>query len=89
MGGISDLNKHLFAQLDRLGDEKLEGDALKAECDRAEAIVAVSDQIVRGAAITLQATKLVAEFGAHSKIGGALVPLIEGEAKEKGEGGAK
>lgn len=86
MSAITDLNKHLFDQLERLSDSKLEGDALKAECDRAEAIVAVSDQIVKGAAITLQATKLVAEYGVHSKIGSAMVPLIEGKATVKEPG---
>ena len=46
---LTDLNDHLFAQLERLSDEKLSGDDLEREHKRGEAIVAVADQIIRNA----------------------------------------
>lgn len=38
---LGDLNNHLFAELERLGDEGLTGDELKEELTRAESIVRV------------------------------------------------
>ena len=44
---LSDLNNHLFAQLERLSDEDLTAEQITEEVKRADAIVKVSDQIVR------------------------------------------
>lgn len=60
---LSDLNNHLFAQLERLGDEELSPEQIEAEAKRAQAIVNVSDQIVRTADISLKAARLIAEEG--------------------------
>lgn len=35
---LNDLNNHLFAQLERLGEEELKGDELKEELERSKAI---------------------------------------------------
>lgn len=40
-----DLDNHLFAELERLGDESLKGDELKDEINRAKAIAGVASQI--------------------------------------------
>jgi hypothetical protein len=58
-----DLNNHLFAQLERLGEEGLNSEQIEQEAKRADAIVAVADQIVRNAEMTLRACKLVADHG--------------------------
>lgn len=58
---LSDLNDHLFAQLERLSDEGLTPEQLDQETKRGAAIVAVADQIVRNAGVQLQAAKLVAD----------------------------
>lgn len=38
---LGDLNNHLFAQLEKLGDEDLKGDELEAEIRRSEAMAKV------------------------------------------------
>ena len=60
---LTDLNDHLFAQLERLSDEDLSGDKLDQEVKRGEAVVKVADQIVRNASVQLQAAKLVSDHG--------------------------
>lgn len=54
---LGDLNNHLFAELERLGDEGLTGDELKEELTRAESIVRVSSSIISNASLVLQAEK--------------------------------
>ena len=78
---ITDLNDHLFMQLERLGDESLTTEQIDLECRRADAIVAVSEQVIRSATVSLKAAELIAqnggELGAKVKIGGVLAPLLE------------
>lgn len=84
---IVDLNNHLFAQLERLGDENLTSEQVDLEVRRSEAIVAVSEQVIRSADVTLRATKLIAENGGigtmNARVGGALTPLIDAKAEAK------
>lgn len=56
---LSDLNDHLFAQIERLADDDNTLEKIEQEHKRAEAMVAVADQILRTAAIQIQAAKLV------------------------------
>ena len=71
---LSDLNNHLFAQLERLGDEDLTAEQIEAEAKRADAIVDISDQILRNADLHLKAATLIANHGErfHDKL-----PMIE------------
>lgn len=59
---LSDLNAHLFAQLDRLSGE-LTPEKIEEEAKRAQAIVAVADKITDNARLQLGAAKLFAEHG--------------------------
>lgn len=52
---LSDLNNHLFAQLERLGDESLKPDQLAKEIDRGKAIAAVAQQIIANGKLVLDA----------------------------------
>jgi len=61
---LTDLNNHLFAQLERLAEEDMAPETLDAEVKRAQAIVSVADKITSNAALQLQAAKLFAEHGA-------------------------
>lgn len=63
---LSDLNNHLFAELERLGDEDLTGDDLVAEIERAKAVSNVSSQIVSNANLQLKAVQLQCDYGLKS-----------------------
>jgi len=60
---LSDLNDHLFAQIERLADEGLTPDKIDQETKRAAAIVGVADQILRGASLQVQAAKILSDHG--------------------------
>lgn len=60
---LSDLNNHLFAQLERLGEEELTAEQIEQEGKRTEAIVSVAEQIVRNADLQLKAATIIANHG--------------------------
>jgi hypothetical protein len=60
---LSDLNNHLFAQLERLSDEGLTAEQIDSESKRGAAIVAVADQIIRNASLKIQAAKILSDHG--------------------------
>ncbi|AWX99536.1 hypothetical protein A8139_05655 [Marinomonas primoryensis] len=64
---LLDLNNHLFAQMERLSDEKLSKEKLEREIERSRAITGVSKSIVSNASLQLQALKLKAEHHGLSK----------------------
>lgn len=82
---LSDLNDHLFAQLERLSDEGLLPADLDKEVKRGEAVAAVADQIIRNASVQLAAAKLVSDHGFDPTphlpevINGSRQKLIEGK----------
>ena len=58
---LTDLNNHLFAQMERLSDEDLSEEQLKNEIDRAKAITAISSQIIQNGALALKAEQFKSE----------------------------
>ena len=80
---LTDLNDYLFAQLERLADEELKGDAIQAEVVRAQAIVDVADKIVANAKLQLDAVKLVADHGDRFT---KHLPMIAGANGPNGNG---
>jgi hypothetical protein len=64
---LGDLNNHLFAQLERLGDEEIQGEKLIEEIDRAKAITTIANQIISNGNLVLQAEKFKAETLGKSK----------------------
>lgn len=52
---LTDLNDHLFAQLERLGDDELTDEQLKQEIARSKAIAAVATNVVNNARVVLAA----------------------------------
>jgi hypothetical protein len=75
---LSDLNNHLFAMLERLGDEELTVEQIDSEAKRADAIVSVAEQIVKGADLQLKAVSLLANHGDRFS---ASLPMIEAPGK--------
>jgi hypothetical protein len=64
---LGDLNNHLFAQLERLGEEDLQGEKLQEEIDRAKSITSIASQIISNGNLVLQAEKFKAETLGKSK----------------------
>ncbi len=73
---LSDLNNHLFAQLERLSDENLSPEQIATEAKRGDAMVAVADQIIRNASLQISAAKIAFDAGADP------VPYLPGQALE-------
>jgi hypothetical protein len=60
---LSDLNDHLFAQLERLSSEDMSIEDIEKEVKRAGAMVQVADKITGNADLQLKAAKLFADHG--------------------------
>lgn len=60
---LSDLNDHLFAQLERLSEEGMSSEKIEEETIRAKAIVSIADQIVQNASLKIQAAKIMSDHG--------------------------
>ena len=56
---LINLNDHMFAQMERLSDEELRGDALAMEINRSKAIETLADKIIDNAALALKAHTLI------------------------------
>jgi ribosomal protein L17 len=75
---LSDLNNHLFAQLERLGDESLTPEQIETEAKRADAISQVADHIIHNANLQLKACKLLADHGDRFK---PMLPMLESKGE--------
>jgi len=64
---LSDLNNHLFEELERLNDEELKGEFLKEEIGRAKAIASISEKIIANGNLVLNAIKEKREMGEDIK----------------------
>ena len=58
---LTDLNNHLFAQLERLGDEELTGEKLNEEFNRAKAMTDIAVQIIANGNLVLKAQLAIYE----------------------------
>jgi len=87
---LSDLNDHLFEQLERLNDDSLTPADLEREAKRGSAMVAVADQIIRNATVQLAAAKLVADHGKGTgRDPMSYLPAIEGRPLIDGRANGK
>ncbi|AXU19751.1 hypothetical protein C7W88_13060 [Novosphingobium sp. THN1] len=71
---LTDLNDHLFAQLERLGEEGIDESKIEMEAKRAEAMVQVADQIIRNADLQLKAVTVLERTG--DRFAKPLAPMI-------------
>ncbi len=79
---LGDLNNHLFAQIERLSDEDLQGEALEQEIQRADAVTKISGQIIANGSLLLKARTYYDEWKPNSKIPQLLTEGNEAAPKE-------
>jgi len=73
---LSDLNNHLFEQLERLNDVDLAGDKLGEEILRARAVTDVAKTIIDNGNLVLKAETFRQEFGIGMKVGDKKMPAL-------------
>lgn len=76
---LSDLNNHLFAQLERLGEEELSGEKMEMEINRSRAITSIASQIIANGTLVLKARVAMDDV-----LGGGKLPaMLEAGSDEK------
>lgn len=73
---LIDLNNHLFAQLERLGEDKLTTEDLEKEIQRTDSIVKIAEQIIDNATVAVNSAELVAKYGGNYE---RMLPQVEGK----------
>ena len=71
---LTDLNNHLFEQLERLNDDDLTDDQLDKELRRAEGMTKIAGQIIQNADLAYKTMVKMAEFGINRDDAQAAVP---------------
>lgn len=71
---LSDLNNHLFATLERLGDESLDAEQTKMEIERAKAIKDVAGAVVSNSRLMLNAMEFRSQYGDE---GGSIPKMLQ------------
>lgn len=56
---LTDLNNHLFEQLERLNDDELKGEELKEEITRSKTIENVAKQIINNGRLVLDSQRFI------------------------------
>ena len=60
---LSDLNNHLFEELERLNNENLKGEELQEERERAKSMATIAQTIINNGELALKARKHFDEYG--------------------------
>ena len=76
---LSDLNNHLFEQLERLNDESLTNEELEREIERTDAMASVSSMIIQNASLAYKVMVHKAEYGLDSKDRAMLPEMLRDE----------
>ena len=74
---LTDLNNHLFLQLERLSDEDLTEEELSKEIRRSRALTNVAKPIIANAQLMLEAQKHLDEYGRRDTVSIPDLFLIE------------
>lgn len=87
---LGDLNNHLFAQLEKLGDEDLRGDELKEELRRTEVMAKIGEQIIKNGELQLKAMQHMDEYGyERNQTVPEMLEVRKGEVNKCGNGQQK
>lgn len=73
MSKINDLNEVLFDRLEKLNNPDLNEEDLQREISKTDAIVKVSDTIIRNAQVALKAQELFDQYGTGRTVN---IPLL-------------
>lgn len=71
---LTDLNNHLFEQLERLNDDELDDAQLEKELKRAEGMTKVATQIIQNAELAYKTMVHMAEYGYDRKDAREVLP---------------
>lgn len=80
---LSDLNNHLFAQLEMIASDELDGEKLEKELKRAKAMCDVSTQILKVADVQIKALKTAETCGLLNKDMPALIATKDSTTETK------
>lgn len=80
---LSDLNNHLFAQLERLNDENLEGEKLEDEIKRSKAVGNIAKGIISNGKLLLESKKYFDEMGLKSEQQPEILKIESGKVNGK------
>ena len=64
---LTDLNDHLFAQLERLSDEDIKGEELDEAIKRGSAIAEIAEQVISSNTLQLKAVSMAYDMGLNAK----------------------
>jgi hypothetical protein len=65
---LTDLNNHLFAQLERLSEESLSVDQLAFEAERSKSLTIISRTIIDNARLVLDAQTRINDIPQHKEL---------------------
>lgn len=72
---LTDLNNHLFEQLERLNDESLTDEQIQREIQRTDAVTKIAESIIHNGELSLKAIKAQQDYlGGDDK---KLPPMLE------------
>lgn len=71
---LSDLNNHLFEQLERLNDEELSDEQLDKEIKRSEGMTKIAEKIIQNGELAFKTMKHMDEYGYERK--GREIPVM-------------
>ncbi len=74
---LGDLNNHLFAQIERLGEEDLKDDALREEIGRAKAIANIATQIIANGNLALKVKAVIYEYANGDEAAKKFPPMLK------------
>ena len=73
---LTDLNNHLFEQLERLNDEEIKGEELQEEINRAKAVSDIASQVIANGSLALKANMFIHEYGIDGKTEKKMPPML-------------
>lgn len=65
---LTDLNNHMFEQLERLNDDDLSSDELDREIKRAKAMSGIASNIISNATLALEAQQYLDEYSGRANV---------------------